>query len=342
MTKHQRDIALRSSFVEQETEQICMAVDVILFPGFSGLGLCSLTDALSRLEGVCDTARAQVNIYSAGGGMVGSSSGMVVAAANRIEDWINRSWLKHANNLLVVYAGDEITPEDADTMLRLMRTAMRQKVSVCAVGAAIKVLAENRMIKKGTSHWSTLFGLSEMLPNVDFSSGIFVRDGQFYSCAGEAAMLDFVLYWIGLHVGHPVAVEISNLLLTPHLRAGDQLQTCDVGDRFRGIPPKLHDAISYMYENMEEPLGIFDIASRVGLSTRQVERLFGNALATTPVKFYQELRLDRGLRLLTQTDLPIIQVALACGFGSPSNFSKNFNRKYGVSPTNMRAGKQAS
>ena len=62
-------------------------------------------------------------------------------------------------------------------------------------------------------------------------------------------------------------------------------------------------------------------------------------MATTPVRYYLELRLTEGRRLLQHADLPILDVSLACGFVSPSHFSKCYAAFYGYSPSKeMRLG----
>ena len=102
--------------------------------------------------------------------------------------------------------------------------------------------------------------------------------------------------------------------------------------------PKLLEVANLMEQNLEEPLERTDLARSVGLSTRQLERLFRKYLHRSPARYYVELRLERARRLLQQTNIPIIDVALACGFVSASHFSKCYRDFFGKTPRRERAG----
>jgi transcriptional regulator GlxA family with amidase domain len=91
-----------------------------------------------------------------------------------------------------------------------------------------------------------------------------------------------------------------------------------------------------MEGNLEEPLSPSLLAKQAGLSTRQLERLFRRYLDRSPKRYYLELRLKKARSLLLQTDMSVINVALACGFSSPSHFSKCYRAFYGRTPYRER------
>lgn len=91
-----------------------------------------------------------------------------------------------------------------------------------------------------------------------------------------------------------------------------------------------------MEENIEFPLSQSDLAKTVGLSTRQLERLFRKYLDRTPTRYYLELRLNRARTLLLQTSMSVLNVALASGFGSASHFSKCYREYFGRTPREER------
>ena len=72
------------------------------------------------------------------------------------------------------------------------------------------------------------------------------------------------------------------------------------------------------------------------MSTRQLERLFRRYLSRSPKRYYMELRLGKARNLLLQTDMSVINVALACGFTSPSHFSKCYRALYKTTPYRER------
>ena len=100
--------------------------------------------------------------------------------------------------------------------------------------------------------------------------------------------------------------------------------------------PKLLAVIQQMEENLEEPLARSELARSTGLSTRQLERLFRKYLNRSPARYYLELRLDKARLLLLQTNMSVIDVALACGFVSASHFSKCYRDFFGRTPRKER------
>lgn len=91
-----------------------------------------------------------------------------------------------------------------------------------------------------------------------------------------------------------------------------------------------------MEENLEEPISPAILAEDVGISTRQLERLFRRYLNRSPKRYYMELRLEKARNLLLQTDMSVINVALASGFTSPSHFSKCYRMHFSTTPYRER------
>jgi transcriptional regulator GlxA family with amidase domain len=101
--------------------------------------------------------------------------------------------------------------------------------------------------------------------------------------------------------------------------------------------PHLVKAIQMMNENIEAPQSPALIAEEIGISTRQLERLFGRYLNCSPKKYYVDLRLQKARNLLVQTDQSVTEIALACGFESPGHFSRVYRSKFGITPTTQKS-----
>ena len=95
-------------------------------------------------------------------------------------------------------------------------------------------------------------------------------------------------------------------------------------------------AIEIMHKRVDRPLSMSEIARELDISTRQIERLFGAYLRTTPKKYFMEMRLERARHLLLQTESAVTEVALACGFENSGHFSRVYRAAYGISPTMQR------
>jgi len=100
--------------------------------------------------------------------------------------------------------------------------------------------------------------------------------------------------------------------------------------------PRLLNVICRMEENLEDPASRAELARFAGVSARQLERLFRRYLARSPAEFYMELRLDRARHLLKQTEMTVLKVAVACGFASPSHFSKCYRERFQNTPREER------
>ena len=91
-----------------------------------------------------------------------------------------------------------------------------------------------------------------------------------------------------------------------------------------------------MERHTDTPLPSDALGQDVGITRRQLERLFSSILNDTPTRFYMQLRLDRARELLQQTDMTITAICVACGFESPSHFSRSYRARFGASPRNDR------
>ena len=120
------------------------------------------------------------------------------------------------------------------------------------------------------------------------------------------------------------------------IRHHSEHQRMSLPARIGARHPKLVGIIEKMEENLEEPLSPSLLAKQAGLSTRQLERLFRRYVDRSPKRYYLELRLKKARSLLLQTDMSVINVALACGFASPSHFSKCYRSHYNTTPYRER------
>ena len=108
--------------------------------------------------------------------------------------------------------------------------------------------------------------------------------------------------------------NIKEALCVERVRGHEERQRVALQARFGALQPKLSEAVTLMEANIEEPLSTDDIANLVGLSRRQLERLFKQYLGSLPSRYYLVLRLQRARQLLLDTNNSIVQVGLMCGF----------------------------
>ena len=163
-------------------------------------------------------------------------------------------------------------------------------------------------------------GLRRAFPELDITGSLFEIDRDRFTSAGGTSALDMMLALIASQHGSELAAAVAEMVLHSPIRHHSEHQRMSLPARIGARHPKLVGIIDQMEQNLEEPLSPSLLAKRAGLSTRQLERLFRRYLDRSPKRYYLELRLKKARSLLLQTEMSVINVALACGFSSPSLF----------------------
>ena len=133
------------------------------------------------------------------------------------------------------------------------------------------------------------------------------------------------------------SARISDQFIHARIRTAGEHQHKALDVRLLARSPKLVEAVHCMEEHIEDPVGPADLANMVGLSTRQLERLFAKHLGCAPTRFYMNLRLEHARQLLRQTSMLISDVAIASGFVSTSHFAKCYKDFFGRTPRAERS-----
>ncbi len=97
---------------------------------------------------------------------------------------------------------------------------------------------------------------------------------------------------------------------------------------------RVNRAIDFILQNLERPMQLEDIASVACFSPCHFHRVFRGLVGETLNQFVKRVRLERALAAMThEPSRSVTDIALACGFGSSSDFSRSFKQRYGVSPS---------
>ncbi len=168
------------------------------------------------------------------------------------------------------------------------------------------------------------------------TSELFEIDRNRFTCSGGTAAIDLMLNVIARQHGHELAAGVADQFMHERLRDQHDHQRMSLPARLGVRHPKLLAVIEMMEKDLEEPVSRTELARSAGLSTRQLERLFRKYLNRSPARYYLELRLNKARLLLLQTNMSIIDVALASGFVSASHFSKCYRDFFGRTPRKER------
>ncbi len=160
--------------------------------------------------------------------------------------------------------------------------------------------------------------------------------------AGGTASLDMMLNLIDQDFGENLVNRVCEQALTDRVRGPHDRQRLPLRARLGVQNAKVLSIIELMEGNLAEPLSLLELADSAGLSRRQIERLFRQEMGRSPARYYLEIRLDRARHLLVQSAMPVVEVAVACGFVSASHFSKCYRELYNRSPQQERADRKVT
>lgn len=304
----------------------------VLVPGFSMLAVSSAVDVLraARLDAPGAGFGWALLSPSDADGPVAASSGIRLDAAPRGDP---------AGFDAVAICGGERTHDFRDADLeRWLRRAARSGAAIGSLSDGAFLVASTGLFDRcrSTIHWKCQSAYRERFPGLDIRASLLEIDRARFSCAGGTASLDLMLHFVLRVLGPGAAGRIADNYVHDRLRGDDHMQHEAGGYRMAGRDPVLAAALSLMEANMEQPLPIAQIAARVDVSARQLDRSFHRYLNVAPSAHYRGMRLVRAAGLLRQSGLAIGEIALCCGFQSASHLGRHFRIRYGTTPSVFR------
>lgn len=281
-------------------------------------------------------------LASADGEPVTASNGVSVAAASSLADERRNLSGPNRPTMVLVCSGVNVETFSNRSVLAWLREEHNRGVAVggLCTGAHILAMAGLLAGRRCAIHWENLPGFAEAFPKADVQADLYEIDGSILTCAGGTAALDMMLSLIRDDHDDNLVNRICEMALTDRVRNARDRQRLPLRARLGVQNAKVLSIIELMEENLAEPLSLIEIADAAGLSRRQIERLFRQEMGRSPARYYLEIRLDRARHLLIQSSLPVVEVAVACGFVSASHFSKCYREIYNCSPQQERAGRK--
>lgn len=316
--------------IEHASDAEPTRIGFLLVDGFALLSYASVIEAFRLANLVAKCSLYTWRHISLGDDLIRASNGANIVAENRVGEDLDL-------DVLLVCAAYKPQLDDETTHGWLRRMATRVK-RVGGVSGGPVILARAGLLNgyRCTIHWDHLPAFTETFPDVRVEPSLFVIDRNRLTCAGGIAGLDMAIDLIGRDHGTALATRVGEWCIRTEARTGAGAQRASPSERYGVRNGKLLRVLVHMESNVEAPATRAELAGLVGVSVRQLERLFAAHLHTTLKAVYQSIRLAHADKLLRQTAMSVTEISVACGFTSQRHFSRQFKNQFGRSPSRQR------
>jgi transcriptional regulator GlxA family with amidase domain len=307
-------------------------VGVVLTPGFSLMAFASTIEPLRGANLVSGKTFYRWTHLSPEGGTVTAGSGLEVLTTPLPPP-------AQTDADMIVVCGGLGSESYRNAKLRnFLRRLVARRVIVGSVSTASFILADAGLLdsRRCTVHWDYIEAFHEAYPQVEVTDELFVIDSRVFTCAGGTAAMDVMLQFIRQQRGDRFASAVSDQFIYGAIRQPRDAQRMALRSRLGIAHPAVVKAIESMEGATETPLSLPDIGRQVGISARQLERLFHRYLHCSPSHYYIGLRLQKARRLLWLTTLSVMEIGVACGFTSASHFARAYRSEFKVAPSSDR------
>jgi transcriptional regulator GlxA family with amidase domain len=307
-------------------------IGFLLVPGFALMSYASAIEPLRAANLFADRTLYRWIHIAHRDSAVASSSGATVPVDALVGDDL-------ALDLLLVCAGGNPAEFAHRPTFAWLRRLAQRGLRIGGVSGGPFILARAGIMcgYRLTIHWEHAPAFAEEFPDLLLTRARYVIDRNRVTCAGGVAPLDLMHALIAERHGSALANKTSDWFLHTDIRPGGGPQRASLGERYGIHRQELVAALELMQNNLSEPRGREAVARHVGLSTRQLDRLFARHLRKSFAEHYRSIRLEAAGELLRHSALPITEIAIACGFANASHFSACFKAEHGFSPSAERS-----
>ncbi|SEJ57985.1 transcriptional regulator, AraC family with amidase-like domain [Cribrihabitans marinus] len=240
--------------------------------------------------------------------------------------------------LMIVVAGFQLARHARPSLLSGLRRIAGTGAAMAGIDGGPWLLAEAGLLDghAATTHWEDLENFAIRFPQVDVRPDRFVASDTRLTSGGATPAIEMMLHVIAARHGAGFAARVAGLFLYDGPQPATRPQSRLGHHRHTALTARAH---ALMEAALDDPLPLAEIARQLGSSARSLQQQFRLRLDTTPQDHYLQLRLAEARRLVTDTDMPLMQVAMATGFTSQSSFARAFRTAHGLSARDLRASR---
>ena len=304
----------------------------LLFPEFQLLGFTNAIEALRVANSLFTEPKFDVRIVHDDTDVVLSSGGMPVVATH------GHVSTQHDADSLIVCCSFHHDQYLRDTTQHLIRRFDRHGMRLGSIESGVYHLARAGVLNghSVTAHFNNFPLFAQLFPDVSFIRQVFTFSPTRMTAAGGTACLDMMLALIREQLGPDVEARVANMLIHPYRRESATFLDDMFTSSHSGLPLAVRNCCKIMEQHLDPPLLVEDIATKLRLSRRQLDRIFLQSMHCTAAEHYRLIRLARARKLIKATKIDLATISTRCGFGSYSHFLRRYRETFGSTPSHDR------
>ena len=308
-----------------------LQVTILVLPESSMLVLASMIDPMRAANRLSERQCFTWKIVTIDGLPVECTCGLQITADGKLES------IKDGNLLFIVSGFKQFEYISSDEIGFIRRFSLKFD-AMGGVDTGAWILGKAGLLdgKSATTHWEDLEDFADYFRRTEVQPDRFVIDKDVITIGGASPTFDFMLHLIRSRIGYPAALEVASVFVYDETHFSTDAQPLVSLGLLNDFEPRVTKAIRIMESNLDEPISVTSVAKRLNISSRRLENLFQLHLQTTPGAYYLNLRLLRARKYVTDTLLPMQEIAIRTGFNSLSSFSRSFKKSYHNSPSAYR------
>jgi transcriptional regulator GlxA family with amidase domain len=317
-----------SNQIRQKPTEETQRIGFLLLPNFPLMSYASAVEPLRAANVLAGRELYAWSNLTIDGEAVEASVGVRIAPDLTLES-------AGGLDTLFVCAGGNPANFDHNPSFARLRALAAGGVAIGGMSGGAYILARAGLLERRRCaiHWEHIPALVEEFPDLRLERTLYVFDGDRMTCAGGLAAFDMMAALIARRHGDDLAMAVSEWYLRTQSRSGEDSQRVSLRERYRVANERVLRVLALREERIETPLSREALAAAAGVTLRQLERLFASHLHETLSQHYLGLRLERARKLLRQTSLPVVEVAVACGFVASGHFSRVYRQRFGHPPS---------
>ncbi|WP_395061815.1 GlxA family transcriptional regulator [Paraburkholderia silvatlantica] len=233
-------------------------------------------------------------------------------------------------------------PHASEATLQYIRRAASGETTVVGICTGVFALMRAGVLDghRICVSWFHYWDFIERFPNVNadaiVADRLFAIDRRRITCSGGRASIDVAAAILLRHFDHATVQKALRILLVGEMQKGNAPQPHPPGLE-PATHPKVKRAVLLIEQQVGRNVPLEELACKLNLSPRQLERLFKAETGKSPRAFANALRLRTAAWLLTSSDRTVADIASSCGFSDASHLGREFRKQFGMPPVMFRA-----